>query len=296
MVEEIYSSFFPSNHLIHHLSKKHNIDYQDAIVKIHNILHNNSELNALGSKIFSEKWDNNNTDNILYQYKKALFFRYEWVDKFFEQQNSFNSSPPSQDNSIKLYHYTSWESCEKILKSKNLLLRNNGFNDPNESIPRNIFVASFSLLEDHPTLFRLYGDNTMGVCMEFELSMSKDKDLARRFPFLMLYDEGKINSRMAQLQQNILKTTSIDLLNPKYTIFQKSIAYQDEHEIRIAYSDENTQSGESVIPVGLSQLGLKPTRLILGSNCSSKENSEESNNLEISSVEVSKFKFTVKNK
>jgi len=186
------------------------------------------------------------------------------VDKVLKALFSKNDT----DIILDIYHYTTVESCNLIRENKTLRLKNKGLNDPkeNEEIPPNIFIACFSLLKDHPTLWRLYGDNTKGVCMHFKLNISTISSDA--FPFFILYDHKYFKNFIEKIEKIEHTTEMAVFLQTFKIITQKNIFYKDEHEIRIAYTDinPNPDTRKNTIDINLEDLGLELENVIKGCN------------------------------
>lgn len=185
---------------------------------------------------------------------------------------------------IDIYHYTSTKNFRDIEKRQTMRLRNSEFNDPNENVPENVFIACFSLLKDHPTLWRLYGDDTKGVCLHFQLDITTIN--YNNFPFLISYEEKhfkKFIEKITETTSEVLKESStqpkrdaIKHLEILKSVACKDIAYKDEHELRIY----NYKAGHdrTTVDIKFKDLGLKLMGIIRGHNCSENqitlENSE----------------------
>ena len=265
----IRNRLFEPNEYIIRSAESPNNNFHKDLYEIYTLINDTNTLNEL-HKIYNNHmlFANNEKQNFHLNTYKILFKLFTFtpylIFNISQKKPSFNAI--KNDTFLDIYHYTTVESCNLIEASNELRLRNRGFNDYEEKVPENVFIASFSLLEDHPTLWRLYGDNTKGVCMHFKLNISRKSP--DTFPFFVLYDHKHFDCFITEIEEmsrglEEMKT----FLNDFIGLARKSIDYKDEHEIRIAYNENNP---EPTIVKSLSLLGLELKEIIVGSNCKKK--------------------------
>ena len=184
------------------------------------------------------------------------------------------------------YRYVPFDTAFEIIKNGTYRMNGiAGMNDKSEgdlldSISyeiedsNNIFISSFSTLEDNLTMWRLYGDNAKGVCLVFTGKDDyEDKDnLFWLYP--VSYDD-KYKQVVIDLYNNGFKINNIE----KWIYFFKNKHFKTEEEVRLLvqnssnkkewYKTNDNSIINSYIELKLddNNFPLKLTKIILGPKC-----------------------------
>lgn len=184
------------------------------------------------------------------------------------------------------YRYVPFDTAFEIIKNGTYRMNGiAGMNDKSEgdlldSISyeiedsNNIFISSFSTLEDNLTMWRLYGDNAKGVCLVFTGKDDyEDKDnLFWLYP--VSYDD-KYKKIVIDLYNNGFKINNIE----KWIYFFKNKHFKTEEEVRLLvqnsshkkewYKTNDNSIINSYIELKLddNNFPLKLTKIILGPKC-----------------------------
>ena len=140
---------------------------------------------------------------------------------------------------------------------------------------KNNLIGCFSEKEDDALMWRLYGDDGKGVCVEFEIENDSLK------PVLYL-DEKNQNAKLLKELAERMKNNGITLSYKdlsKYHFYTKSQQFGYEGEWRIVRyaSDEELEVAnyDGLISLykdySFEELGLKPTNVYLGANIAYKD-------------------------
>ena len=192
----------------------------------------------------------------------------------------------SNKNQKEYYRYVPFDTAFEIIKNGTYRMNGiAGMNDKSEgdlldSISyeiedsNNIFISSFSTLEDNLTMWRLYGDNAKGVCLVFTGKDDyEDKDnLFWLYP--VSYDD-KYKNIVIDLYNNGFKINNIE----KWIYFFKNKHFKTEEEVRLLvqnssnkkewYKTNDNSIINSYIELKLddNNFPLKLTKIILGPKC-----------------------------
>jgi len=102
------------------------------------------------------------------------------------------------------------------------------------------YISSCSYLKDDLTMWRLYGDDAKGVCLEFEIISSDDRTSDKRYNNFILapvnYAEGGEHKALKMLKALSEAKVRFAELN-KWKHFFKPSNYKDEQEIRLMFID-----------------------------------------------------------
>jgi len=178
-----------------------------------------------------------------------------FIDPLIEEQ--IVSDYFKDENLKKIYHYTSFDSLVKIVKSLSFRLSSiSSLNDRSEMTNAEAitkgrikspyhherikafnsrFVMSCSMLFDNLNQWRLYGDDGKGICIEFNIKTQKDKN---SFLIGKVVYGKKILNELKWLVQKVYKTYGAILVFRKLNVwnsFIKDQDYEDEKEVRLLY-------------------------------------------------------------
>lgn len=221
------------------------------------------------------------------------YFQEDDTDSF------FNSLLSSGKEFYSVYRYTSLASLFETLKNKSYRLNCIvGMNDPTEidyfedyvgpdylrylhEGKNDIFISSCSTLADDLTMWRLYGDNAKGVCIEFDV---RGSDFGCVKNLVSYADKNGKNVKLNIVRDLI--ECGLDLRGlEKWKHFFKPYEYSIEKEYRVLLTkkyNENDEKRKWVItnnssilnPVYDIDLDAKPIsmkRIILGPKCPERE-------------------------
>lgn len=186
------------------------------------------------------------------QYDKH-FDEYMFCDKTYE--NDFFSKVLNEGNSIThLYRYTSLDTLISILNNRTYRICGiagmndkseiNYFDDENISTKEvnSVFLSSFSSLQDDLTMWRLYGNDGEGVCLDFEVSEIENFHIAK----VNYAENNKLHTTrdlIKSLQQAGIKFQKLKI----WKHFFKPEEYKTEKEIRLIYIEDNEPNGDKNI-------------------------------------------------
>lgn len=137
-----------------------------------------------------------------------------------------------------LYRYVPFDTAFNILKNNTYRMNGiAGMNDKSEgdirySIsyeigdPNNIFISSFSTLEDNLTMWRLYGDDAKGVCLVFTAKKNAKNDIFWLYPVSY---EDKHKQIIIDFYNSRFKIKNIE----KWIYFFKNQHFNTENEVRL---------------------------------------------------------------
>ena len=97
------------------------------------------------------------------------------------------------------------------------------------------YITSFSVLEDNLTMWRLYGDDAKGVCLEF----MAEYDTPNLYPVHYEEDNG-VQNRVAQLKAELASSNlqfKFLSLERKWQYYMKPACFSEEKEIRLLIED-----------------------------------------------------------
>lgn len=211
----------------------------------------------------------------------------------------FNSLLSSEKEFSSVYRYTSFSSLFETLTNKSYRLNCIvGMNDPTEidyfedyigsdyfrylhEDKNDIFISSCSTLDDDLTMWRLYGDNAKGVCIEFDVRGS-DFGCVKN---LVSYAEKNGKNVKLDIVRDLIQC-GLDLRGlEKWKHFFKPYEYGIEKEYRVLLTkkfEENDKkrkwvitNGNSILnpiyDIGLFEKPISMKRIILGPKCPEKE-------------------------
>lgn len=202
------------------------------------------------------------------------------------------------DESVML-RYTSLESLINLLNDKYLTMMGiTAMNDRTESDKINVssssvndyYILSGTLKEskDNLTMWRLYGNNSKGVCLEFECNTTHKDDY---YFSKIYYDCSRIKDSIKELLNNIkneIYTNSRLIMEFPFvyymSFFFKLNDYELENEYRMIFCQDSNIEKEFVLPyskklispihkidIFSSDSPLKLKEITLGPNCPYKE-------------------------
>lgn len=217
-------------------------------------------------KLLTRKLPQNNPTDEISEEVRELFAKYqmeEFIKKVTRNTSNYTFSEKDEyDFILKLIHknepaptyyfrYMSFESAFKTLHKKKYRMNSIvGMNDKsevdyfnkkvyriqndNQDTTNDIFISSFSSLEDDLTMWRLYGDDGRGVCLVFE-----QKSTPKRFmQEVVCYEEEPIN-----VLRELVELGWTFRNAEEWKHFFKANEYAAENEYRLLYrkTDENNK-------------------------------------------------------
>lgn len=223
-----------------------------------------------------------------------------------------------------VYRYTSLKTLFEILKRKKYRLNGIvGMNDPTEidyfedyvgadffnfshKEKNDIFISSCSALGDDLTMWRLYGDNAKGVCIEFDVRWNVEGFLKQMVSYA---NKNKVDEKLEIVKALIEMNFELKGLE-KWKHFFKPYEYSVEQEYRILFEKTFEQGDENrswvvtndnnilnpVYDIGLQGKPMNMTKIILGPKCPEKDTNERQiralmNELGISGIDVCSSKI-----
>lgn len=104
----------------------------------------------------------------------------------------------------------------------------------------NTFILSCTDKDDDLTLFRLYADDSKGVCLEFDVTIAKENFVISKISYA---NQNKIHPELDIVKRiiNQLKSEGISFIFKSLDIwkhFFKPYDYKDEQEIRVLYKSK----------------------------------------------------------
>lgn len=151
-----------------------------------------------------------------------------------------------------IYRYVSLDTIFESIKKANIRMNGIvGMNDSSEisyfdeycygkKIPSykfldNVYISSCTELKDNLTMWRLYGDDAKGVCLEFEV---KDNISSAFLLHPVNYpDKGEKNSNLEMIKKMINLEFHFEHVD-KWKYFFKARDYAVEEEVRLLYIDD----------------------------------------------------------
>lgn len=206
-------------------------------------------------------------------------------------------SPSNPIQSV--YRYTSLSTLFEIVKNKSYRLNCIvGMNDPTEidyfedyigldyfryqhEEKNDIFISSCSTLADDLTMWRLYGDNAKGVCIEFNV---QGTDYGYIKNIVSYANKNKKNEKL-DIVKNLIRL-GLDLRGlEKWKHFFKPCEYRIEEEYRVLLTKRSNDNDEKrnwiitsdnsilnpVYDISLFEKPISIKRIFLGPKCPEKE-------------------------
>jgi len=299
--DSFYYSVYDNDELIRHLMSDEKDFYYDD-----------------NEQIIREVLQENNLSDFAQDIKHSHQAHYCYFDEDTTNRFFCKLLEPKENIST-VYRYTSLKALFEMLKSKKYRLNGIvGMNDPTEidyfedyvgedffnfshKEKNDIFISSCSALGDDLTMWRLYGDNAKGVCIEFDVQWNDEGFLKQMISYA---NKNKKDKKLEIVKALIEMNFELKGLE-KWKHFFKPYEYSVEQEYRILFEktfeerDENrswviTNDNNILNPVYDISLQGKPmnmTKIILGPKCPEKDTNERQirtlmNELEISGIDV----------
>jgi hypothetical protein len=205
-----------------------------------------------------------------------------------------------------IYRYTTLETLLNILKNKKYRMNGiRGMNDPSDGVfidklimpdfdsddsefistLNNKFISSCTLLGDDLTMWRLYGDNSKGVCLEFEINRDTTATdfFVKQIVYIKKDRENVIDNFVRVFNTFIEKGINFKFKwFDAFKLFFKSDDYNVEKEVRLLYVNYGGKEREWMLanpyniinpyvefdlPNVNNELPFKIKKIILGPNC-----------------------------
>lgn len=221
---------------------------------IKNILGKDVPIESIGYDLCDHKY-------YIRDWNKNVGVESDLIKAFFEEKkNEVLYEKKVNDGFYKLYKYTSLNTLLKMLQSQKIRMyslpamndrKEVGFLTSNEqkiadkeedwifhSVMKEAnkrYITSFSVLEDNLTMWRLYGDDAKGVCLEF----MAEYDTPNLYPVHYEEDNG-VQNRVAQLKAELASSNlqfKFLSLERKWQYYMKPACFSEEKEIRLLIED-----------------------------------------------------------
>ena len=239
-------------------------EYESAIEKKYHVLEAIKNVFGIDVPIECIGFDMCDKKYYINDWKKEDGVESKLIKAFFEKRkNELLLDKKSYDGYCSFYKYTSLNTLLKMLQSQKVRMyslpamndrKEVGFLTSNEkcisdseedwtfhSVMREAdkrFITSFSILEDDLNMWRLYGDDAKGVCLEFKAKY----DTSNLYPVNYERNDNKdIQQYLARIEEE-LKKSNLKLkflsLERKWQYYMKPTCFDYEKEVRLLIEND----------------------------------------------------------
>lgn len=169
----------------------------------------------------------------------------------------------TRNNKQSIYRYTTLDTLHKTLDNRKYRINGiRGMNDPSDGIfidklispysnfededivhdLNKKFISSCSLIRDNLTMWRLYGDNSKGICIELEVTkpLNNSNFFIKNIVYVRNENDPAIDFFKNIFEYSITKGITFKFKwFDAFKLFFKSDDYSIEKEVRLLYVNEN---------------------------------------------------------